>query len=345
MTTPISLPDATPAMTDDADSTDGPDRTDAAGTTREGFDGYHIGAPSVAFSQDDPIWGTSVIRGEDGTYHAFASRVSGDIHRWIFDSQIVRGTAPTPEGPFELQEVALPGRTGSWDHMTHNPTIHRAPDGTFLLYYLGTRYDERDRTEARDNQRIGLATAPSPAGPWSRRRILEPRSSGWDGTYVTNPAPVVEADGSITLIYKALNDDRSGFHLSHGVARADSYEGEYERVREEPFLAETHLEDPYCWRADDRYHLLLKDFEGDYADEGNDGVYAWTTDVTAELTVEPGSAYSTRMTLADGSTPPVNRRERPQVLFEDGEPTHLYTAVRYEDDRPANAVVAPITPR
>jgi hypothetical protein len=311
--------------------------------TDERFADYRLGRPKTAFGlEDNVIWGGSVVRGDSGAYHMFASFIPEEIGRWIFDSEVVRATAGSPTGPFEIEETALPGRPGEWDEMTHNPSIHRTPDGTYLLYYTGTHFDDRDWTEARDNQRIGLATADSPAGPWTRHGpVVHPRDDEWDATYTTNPAPCVGSDGSITMIYKALNANYDEFVLNHSVFGAETFDGPYERRTDDPIFDEIHLEDPCLWHEDGRYHILLKDFEGSVADEPYDGIYAHSDDAL-DWTTEDGSAYSVEFTMADGSRPPVERRERPQALLEDSEPTHLYTAVEYGDDRPANNVVAPI---
>lgn len=309
------------------------------------FSTYRLGDATTALAvEDDVVWGGSVVRDPSGTCHMFASFVPETIDRWIFDSEIIRATADSPTGPFEIRETALPGRPGEWDEMTHNPTIHAAPDGTYLLYYTGTNFGARDRTAARDNQRIGLATADSPAGPWTRHGpVVRPREGEWDGTYTTNPAPVVGADGSVTLIYKSLHATREGFHLSHGVVRAEGFDAPVERVTDEPILGDVHLEDPYVWRRDGQYRMLIKDFRGAIADEPGEGIYAHSDDAR-EWTTAEGSAYALDVSV-DGNAASIARRERPQVLIEDGEPTHLYTAVEYDDGRPANNVVAPIHDR
>ena len=51
-------------------------------------------------------WGGAVLRGDDGTYHMWASEMSRScgIHRWLSNSVIVHATAPRPHGPFTRQE-------------------------------------------------------------------------------------------------------------------------------------------------------------------------------------------------------------------------------------------------
>ena len=71
-----------------------------------------------------------IVQGEDGRYHLFAARWPKELP--FFDgykvhSEVVRAASPTPEGPYEFQEVVLPARGAEyWDgRMTHNPTIRR----------------------------------------------------------------------------------------------------------------------------------------------------------------------------------------------------------------------------
>lgn len=122
------------------------------------------------------IWCGSVVQGEDGAYHMFASRwpkALGFGANWLFNCEIVRASSKNPEGPYTFQEVVL-GRRGRtfFDGMNvHNPYI-RKWNQTYYLYYMGTTFggpipgpgDEVDSsrfTEVWNRKRIGLATAPS----------------------------------------------------------------------------------------------------------------------------------------------------------------------------------------
>ena len=80
------------------------------------------------------------------------------------------------EGPYEPLDVALPARGGdAWDaDMTHNPTVHRFGE-KYYLYYVGNSEIAQSSMSFHDlnwihrnNQRIGVAVASDPAGPWER---------------------------------------------------------------------------------------------------------------------------------------------------------------------------------
>ena len=57
------------------------------------------------------VWGGSVMRGEDGKYHMFATRWPTSLrfeqHR-LTNSEIVRAVSDKAVGPYEFAEVVLP---------------------------------------------------------------------------------------------------------------------------------------------------------------------------------------------------------------------------------------------
>ena len=98
---------------------------------------------------------------------------------------MVHAVAQRPLGPYVLADVALGPRAGAWDGLTqHNPSVQRdAVTGTYLLYYMGSTDNgtvttgggacaDSPQTKPGCNQRVGLATATHPAGPWTRRSFL-----------------------------------------------------------------------------------------------------------------------------------------------------------------------------
>jgi hypothetical protein len=135
-------------------------------------------APLNGGFRDDSywIWGSSVIKGEDGRYHMFASRWSKDVGfgNWVSNSEVVRAVSDTAAGRYTIEEVVLPPRGPEFfDGMcTHNPRIVRYRD-KFLLYHFGTTYDfpmpdkanpdmvEENWARAWMNKRIGLAISDS----------------------------------------------------------------------------------------------------------------------------------------------------------------------------------------
>ncbi len=300
--------------------------------------------------EDYWVWGSSVIKGEDGKYHMFVSRWAKDIGfgKWVTNSEIVRAVSDTPVGPYEFQEVVLPVRgKGYFDGLvTHNPRIIKY-QGYYLLYYMGSTYDfkipetneniwaDNRAQKAWMNKRIGMAYAESVEGPWKRmdKPILEPRPGKWDATITSNPSPVVnEKTGEILLIYKSSTSGLTP-PLLLGACKAAEMDGPYSRIHDDPIFNfdtsesnENDVEDPYVWWMDDHYELIMKDRFGHICGERGGGIHALSNDgVNWELASKP-LAYSKNILWDNGKKTYQNHFERPSLLIEDGKPTHLFAA-------------------
>lgn len=293
------------------------------------------------------IWCGSVVMGDDGRYHMYASRWPHDLAfspHWVTNSEVVHAVSDTPQGPYTFADVALPARgDGHWDgRMTHNPTVHRHPDGRYILYYTGTTYDaplptpqtpaspELAWNEARSNQRVGLAIANSPDGPWQRfdKPLIEPRPGKWDGWMNTNPTAVIHPDGSVLLYYKAVGFSKD--LLRYGVTRAPQVEGPYTRLTDEPIFrfdsTNDHIEDAFAWYNGSSYEMIFKDMAGGISGQPKAGVHALSDDGVHWKLAEKQMAYSRNVTWDDGTQTEQAFLERPQLLIEDGKPTHLFAA-------------------
>ncbi|MBU7003930.1 MAG: glycoside hydrolase family protein [Theionarchaea archaeon] len=294
--------------------------------------------------EDYWVWCGSCIRGEDGRYHLFASRWPKRFpffEGYIVASEVVRAVSDTPSGPYEFEEVVLPVRgEDCWDgRMTHNPTIHRMGD-TYLLFYIGARYlgpvPSPDvvagryfpqKNESYSSIRIGMATSRSVYGPWERPEspVLDIREGSWDNSVVTNPAPCMPGDGSILLYYRSNTPEG----LRIGVARSPKLGAPFSRLSEEPVLkfgGGKHVEDPFVWRTGDLFEMVAKDLNGKLTGENHAGIHATSLDGIDWKLSEPPKAYSRRVMWNDGSTTVQGSLERPQLLIEDGRPTHLFMA-------------------
>ncbi len=308
-----------------------------------------------AFSLEDYIvWGGSVVKAEDGRYYMFAARwpKRTAMPSWVTNGDVVLAVSDKPAGPYRLVKVVLPRRGNRfWDGMaTFNPTIRRH-DGKYVLFYTGTTYDDVPPKEKRpsrelwekawNNKRIGVAVSDSVTGPWKRRDkpVLEPRPGKWDASITSNPAPVVHEDGSVLLIYKSspltFPEQKVKNELILGAAMAKHYLGPYERLDEESQLLfrgkRAHVEDPYVWRGGERYLLLAKSMDGRIHVGWGNGFVAYSSDgLNWELT-DPPRAYTGKVERVDGSILKAGRFERPQILFENGMPTHVFFACMARD--------------
>ncbi len=303
------------------------------------------------FSMDDYwVWGSSVIKGEDGKYHMFASRWSKEVGfgNWVTNSEVVRAVSASPEGPYTYEETVLPvrGRHYFDGLVTHNPRVIHY-NGLFLLYYFGTTYDFDQPTPANPqvagsdwrkawmNKRIGLAVSKSVYGPWKRidRPVIEPRPGKWDASITSNPAPVVIPEtGEILLMYKSSSEGPEP-PLLLGVSKAQKPHGPYTRLSDQPIFRfetaenqENDVEDPFVWYTNSRFEAIMKDRFGHICGEEGGGIRAWSSDgVKWNLYSQP-LAYSKTIRWNNGETTVQNHFERPFLLIEDGVPTHLFAA-------------------
>ncbi|MCC3374552.1 glycoside hydrolase family protein [Cohnella sp. REN36] len=299
------------------------------------------------------VWCGSVVRGEDGRYHLFASRWSMHLPMhpgWLVHSEVVRAVSDIPEGPYRYEETVLQARGAEyWDgRSTHNPHIVRH-ENTYLLYYMGTTYpfpdvrpgesyglDDPRCIVARANKRVGLAVSDSVFGPWRRsdRPIVDVRPRLFDSYLTSNPAPCLHEDGSVLLIYKARQYRGYRYsEMSLGAARADHYRGPYLKISEEPLFppSEIHLEDPFVWKTSAGYEMIAKDMEGRFG-EKHGGVHALSPDGLNWQVAERPQAYSRTVVWEDGAVERMGHFERPFLLFEDGRPTHLFAATADGED-------------
>ena len=298
------------------------------------------------YGQLHTIWCGSVIQGEDGRYHMFASAIPrGPGKSWVWDSVVVRAVSDTIDGSYKFADVVLPRRGKPYFDglMTHNPTIHKCRD-TYLLFYTGSNCSERRDSimEGWRNKRIGLAISKSVLGPWTRmdEPILSPRPGKWDSVITSNAAPCVHEDGSVILVYKSTP---SGYRpkgefdldLRLGVATADHYRGPYKRAAEDSILGlpgiKLDLEDAYIWKGRDGwYHMLVKVFHAGWIliGEMDGGLHAISRNGVDWQFAPNLRGYSRTVRWKDGTVTTQTRLERVQAFVKDGDPTHLFVATR-----------------
>lgn len=312
-------------------------------------DRLHPAPVDGGFSMDKYwIWGSSVVADEKGMYHMFSSRWSKDVPfspGWTSNSHIVRATSPTPEGPYEFAETVIPpGGADDWDRMSHNPSIVRDGD-TYLLYYYGCSYDgprpsrEDPRGVERTGNAVGLASAPSPAGPWTKHGTIIPEE--------TNAVPVIRDDGRVLVYVRDGN-----FEMS--IYEADDWSDTHGyRLVEKNVLRP--LEDHAIWYDSkaDRYEGVLKDMHYHHDHEGYvdsyGGFHATSLDGIEWTVSDPPEAYPHRTTgdrelvvkWDDGGSSTFANVERAQVLVENGIPTHLFFAVLEYSEADRAAVEGP----
>lgn len=297
------------------------------------------------------VWCGSVAKGEDGNYHMFASRWPKALPMhpgWLLQSEIVRAVSKAPEGPFMYCETVMKGRGPEyWDgRMVHNPHITRQGD-KWVLYYIGSTHpftEVKPGEEitlmdprvivARSNKRIGVAVADRITGPWERfpEPVMTVRPDQEDNFFVSNPAPCVEEDGGVLMMYKFRSYKKDLFEatlhsdMKLNAARAKHYAGSYVRGEGKLFDDDVVLEDPYIWKEDGVYHMIAKDMHGNLCGERFGGVYARSENGEKWDIRRNYCAFSRKILWDDGKERLMGNLDRPFILWEDGKPRCIYFA-------------------
>lgn len=296
------------------------------------------------------VWGSSVVKGEDGKYHMFVSRFPKSLPfhpGWMVASEIVHAVSDVPQGPYKFSDVALPARGSQyWDgRSTHNPRILKQ-NGKYYLIYMGSTHPFADPTYkqltldspwcivGRSNKRIGMAVADSPYGPWKRmdEPILKTKVNTFYSFLTSNPSPIIQEDGSVMMIFKGRsykgNDGNS--EMSLGMAYAPSIEGPYQVLNnDQPIFqvdGQGEAEDPYLWKDKDGYHAIFKDHVSKFTGERGGGVMAHSKDGIRWTVDKNPKAYSRTVEYSDGKIEMQGQLERPFILFEDGKPAYIFFA-------------------
>ncbi|NQU44567.1 sucrase [bacterium] len=283
------------------------------------------------------IWGASMARTDDGVCHLLVARWPKDKghNAWVTHSDIIHATADNPLGPYTFQGVALGGSGGdNWDaDVTHNPTVLRVGD-KYYLYYMGTK-GPGEYWDHRNRQRIGVAVADHPGGPWKRfdKPVLDVTPGAWDSLMTSNPTCCQGPDGRFYMLYKGVGDGPmpKGGAVLCGVAIADNPLGPFKK-HPDPIIRNPEnpwaVEDAFTWCQDERFYCIIKDFQGYFAGtEKNVLVLFESFDGIDWKPSHHTLAMRRELRWEDGEVQPVHRLERPQVYLEDGKPTVIFLAV------------------
>lgn len=218
------------------------------------------------------VWCGSVVENPSGSgFSLFFSCWPGERGHdgWVTHSEIWRAEGPTPTGPFGNPQVIWSRRAErSWDADNfHNVTVRRF-QGRYYMYYTGNHGDGAWWSH-RNNQRIGVAVADRPEGPWTRliNPLIDVSPDAWDSLCVTNPTVAARPEGGYLILYKGvtLGDLPYGTRVLHGAAWSEQPDGPFHKLEDPVFDvvgSRFAFEDPYLWFEGGRYHCLMKDMAG-----------------------------------------------------------------------------------
>lgn len=313
---------------------------------------------AVFESPDWCIWCGSAIRGDDGKYHLFYSRWPSKLgHKaWVTHSEVARAVSDSPTGPYHPVDVVLPARGGGfWDgSCTHNPTILRVGK-KYCLYYMGNYGDgvvqEPLNWTHRNHQRIGVATADSPAGPWRRldRPVVDISAdpSAPDALMTSNPAVAVRPEGGVLMVYKAVATQGPapfGGPVVHLVATAPRPEGPFTKNLTPIFTKPGEhfaAEDPFIWHDGDRYRGIVKDNNGIFTGRGYSLAHWESRDGFDWRPARHVFVSTPEILWTDGRLKKLDALERPQLVFDaHGVPVALLCAGAYAKGRARSFNVA-----
>lgn len=318
---------------------------------------------SVLRDPDWFIWGGGCVKAGK-TYHMLFARwpKKEGFNAWVTHSEIAHATAPDPLGPWTVTGPVFERRAGFWDgDNLHNPLVQEF-DGKYYLYYSGN-YGPRDGTKDgwwthRNNQRLGVAVADHPAGPWRRfdKPLLEPTPGSFDGLLVNSPTVARNSRGTpgrgqYVMVYKGVSEGKMPFggKVRMGLATATNPLGPWKKENITLFDHPTEqfpTDDNYIWygpslRQEGRFYAIVKDYRGFYSQQARPGstekesLVLFTSDDGLDWKLGTHPFVSDfRLHWADGRVSErLARLDQPQVWLENGKPSVLFLAVKAKDDK------------
>lgn len=281
------------------------------------------------------VWCGSCVKGDNGKYYLFYSRwpKSSKHESWVTKSEVAVAVADSCTGPFHHVKVVLPMRDKRyWDaDVTHNPTVQKFGK-KYYLYYMGN-YGNGEWWNHRNHQRIGVAVASNPLGPWKRcdKPLIDTSFHSFDHLMASNPAITKRLDGKYLMIYKGVGEGTMPFggKVLHGAAIADRPEGPFKKMNQKIFVKDTvqfAAEDPYIWQQGNKYWAVVKDNKGYFT---NAGVSLALFESKDGIDWKPAKNVLVTKTEIPWTTglKQVKKLERPQLYIENGVPKVLFCAI------------------
>lgn len=297
---------------------------------------------SVFYMKEDFAWGGTMAKTADGKCHLIFSKWPREkgFSAWVTDSELGYAIADNPLGPYEYKGVALSGNGGTnWDaDVIHNPTMLEY-EGKYYLYYMGNK-GNGEFWDNRNNQRIGVAVADHPGGPWTtfKEPVMNVTEGSWDHLMVSNPTVAISPAGKIVMVYKGVGEGTLpvGGPVVCGVAEADHPLGPFTKVAG-PIMSNPEnnwaVEDPFIWCQDNKFYALVKDFQGYFTKAGKDTVALFESEDGREWKAsENPCAFTREIQWKSGEVSTVDNLERPQIWSENGVPTVLLCAMKVKED-------------
>jgi len=315
--------------------------------------------------------GSAVFAEEDGLYHLFYSKMLGGcgLDSWMTNSACFHATSINPQGPFKNESMVI-------EAFCHNAIIRRAVDKTFLLYHIGDGQEpgsvKNCSSDVDDVNNVSvpggmvgyntLSYSMSVWGPftplgYSILNGSEPNTDHWFWqAFVTNLAPWPRPDGSVLTLYRGKSENNVE---QLGIASAPHWRGPYTRLSNLTLLDGSVSvgnytgEDPFLWVDEEKniahviWHVccpgslptvdpsIVSAHAFTVADDWSKGS-SWFMSMDAP--------YSLNVSWVNGTQTRLQRRERPQLLFDNNMRIRvLYTGVVPSTESDASFTMAAVT--
>jgi len=318
------------------------------------------------------LWDPCIAAGGDGQFYLFYSRWPTKLgyDDWCTHAEIAYACATNAAGPYAFQGVALPARGGNfWDgHSVFNTDVVRI-GAKFYLYYTGNRGTTNWAANRaipmasdewwihRNHQRIGVAVADAPRGPWQRfDQPLIDVGPKFGQTIINVPNLVIKPDGGFRLYYKTLGEGpgRFGSGVFHYGADAASPLGPFVRYPE-PMVNKNqlmpgvkkrfdfHIDDHFEWFQDGRYYAIVKDHDAPFLTKyGRSLLLFVSPDGRTWKPARHTLVKDFSIRWNDGARQNFSRLEMPKVLFVSGRPAMLSLAALPEGAGESFLVLVPL---
>ena len=188
------------------------------------------------------------------------------------------------------------------------------------------------RDNFRYSQRIGVAVADDPGGPWtvSDAPLIDYQEGKPAHGYMVNPSVCKKPDGEYLMMFKTRPESSGAtkkFNAIQCLATALTPSGPF-IIAENPVLTEYTAEDPYVWAQNGSYYAIVDDQYGEYL--GFHGLALFESPDGYEWQVSEHQLVSkTELRWEDGTLSQLRHLERPQLWFdEQGQPAMLFCAMK-----------------
>jgi len=295
----------------------------------------------------DPDWnifGGTAVPFENHWYRFFARWHKDTTHwGWATHSEIGCVVGDNPIGPWsEVHTVLGCTEANRWgSHAFHNPAIIFS-EGKFWLFYTAN-YGNGEFWDHRNHQRIGVASADHPLGPWKRctEPIVDVTPGSWDHFITACPTVARGPDGLYRMIYKGVSNGPLPFGgtVRMGLATAEHPAGPWTKQNGNFFCVEGvqfTSDDNYLWFQDGLFRAIVKDYGGHYQSKAKEALVLFTSPNALDWKLaSPDPVLTTfHLTFGNERRGPFHRLEQPHLIFDpENRPIALCLSIKEQDDK------------